>query len=80
MCCVTFYRIAATMHTVIGLSVTNSRWQLDAILGTFTKDFYLKTRINNFYLLFYSFHSCSVLLFVNYIINLYVCMYVHVCM
>ena len=36
------------LHTVLGLSVTNLRWQLDAILGTFSKDFYLKTCINNF--------------------------------
>ena len=31
------------------ISLTNLRWQLSAILGTFLcKDFYLKTRINNF--------------------------------
>ena len=36
------------IHTLLGLSVTNLRWQLDAILGTFSKDFYLKTCTNNF--------------------------------
>ena len=33
---------------VFDLSVTNSRWQLGVILGTFSKDFYSKTCINNF--------------------------------
>ena len=36
------------MHTVLGLSATNLRWQLDAILGSFSKDFDLKTCINSF--------------------------------
>ena len=77
---VLFYRILPdrrdNTYTLLGISVTKLRWQLDAILGTFSKDFYLKTCINNFNLFFYNFHSCNVLRFANYIINLYVCMYV----
>ena len=48
MCCVTFYRIAATIHTALGLRRHELTLATGAILGTFSKDFYLKTCINNF--------------------------------
>jgi len=38
MCYVTFHRIAITIHAVLDQSVTNSRWQLGAVLKTSSKD------------------------------------------
>jgi len=46
------YRIAVTIHTVLDRSVTNSRWQLGAILETSSKDVCLKTYINILKLIF----------------------------
>jgi len=85
MCYVTFYRITVglTIRTVLDRSVTNSRWQLGAILETSSKDFCLKTCINilPIFAIFTSPHvfvlSCNLLRFANYIINLYV--YVCIC-
>jgi len=68
---VTFCRITATIHTVFGRIIINSRWQLGAILGTFSIYFCRLTVLP----IFTSFTAricilCNVLHFVNYIINL----------
>ena len=66
--------MVATVHSALDCSATNWQSQSGPILKTFSKDFCLKTFINQFLvrvLLNLCVHFCNVLRFANYAINMY---------